>query len=128
MNKLIIIGNLTRDPERRVTTSGEEVADFTVGVNRRNSQNADFFRCTAWGKQAQNCLQYLAKGRKVCVVGPVGVQTWTGQDGSARSSLTVNAQEVEFLTPRDGGTTATGNAPQDQTGYTPVDPGDELPF
>lgn len=138
MNKLIIIGNLTRDPERRITPSGEEVADFTVAVNRRGGKDADYFRVTAWGKTAQNCAQYLDKGRKVCVIGPVSVQTWTGRDGAAHSELTVSAQEVEFLSPRSESSqmTSTPIAPRPlprqermdlNSGYTPVTD-DELPF
>ena len=79
MNKLTIIGNLTRDPQLRTTQTGVNVCDFTVAVNRRQSaqqrQNgqqpeADFFRVTAWRELGENCSKYLAKGRKVAVVGP----------------------------------------------------------
>ena len=94
MNKLTIIGNLTRDPELRSTSSGVSVCDFTVAVNRRqrkdaqNSQpEADFFRVSAWRERGELCAKYLAKGRKVCVVGPVSVRTYTGNDGVMRASL-----------------------------------------
>ena len=110
MNKLHIIGNLTRDPELR-TVNGQEgqvnVCDFTVAVNRRggnNGQNeADYFRVTAWRGLADNCKRYLAKGRKVAVIGPVSCRTYTGNDGATRASLEVKAEEVEFLTPRQDG-------------------------
>ena len=82
MNKLTIIGNLTRDPELRTTASGVNVCSFTVAVNRRNRRDdqngqpeADFFRVTAWRQLADICSKYLAKGRKVCVVGAVSVHT-----------------------------------------------------
>lgn len=71
MNKLAIIGNLTRDVELRTTQSGKSVANFTVAVNRRakpgEKAEADFFRVSVWDKQAETCQKYLAKGRKVCV-------------------------------------------------------------
>ena len=79
MNKLAIIGNLTRDVELRTTQSGKSVANFTVAVNRRakpgEKAEADFFRVSVWDKQAETCQKYLAKGRKVCVIGSVSVST-----------------------------------------------------
>lgn len=119
MNKLTIIGNLTRDPQLRTTQGGVSVCDFTVAVNRRMSsqqrQNgqqaeADFFRVTAWREMGENCSKYLAKGRKVAVVGAVSVQTYTGNDGVTRASLEVTADEVEFLTPRTEGAAPAGTA------------------
>ena len=106
MNKLTIIGNLTRDPELRTTSSGINVCTFTVAVNRRRSGNsnqpeADFFRVSAWRQLGENCQRYLAKGRKVAVVGAVSVQTYTGNDGTTRASLEVNADDVEFLSSRN---------------------------
>ena len=111
MNKLTIIGNLTRDPELRTTSAGVSVCDFTVAVNRRNRSRdaqanqpeADFFRVSAWRERGELCAKYLAKGRKVCVVGPVSVRTYQANDGSTRASLEVTADDVEFLTPRGEG-------------------------
>lgn len=101
MNKLTIIGNLTRDPELRTTQSGVNVCTFTVAVNRRKTQQsgqpeADFFRVTAWRELGENCAKWLIKGRKVCVIGPVSVSTYTGQDGKTYASMEVTAQDVEF--------------------------------
>lgn len=106
MNKLMIIGNVTKDPEMRTTQSGIQVCSFTVAVNRRqNGQNghpeADFFRVTAWRQLGEICHKYLAKGRKVAVVGQVSVSTYTGNDGQTRANLEVTADDVEFLTPKD---------------------------
>ncbi len=108
MNKLFIIGNLTRDPELRSTGAGIPVCSFTVAVNRRKSSNAeagqpeaDFFRVAAWRQLGENCAKYLAKGRKVAVVGQVSVSTYTGNDGQTRANLEVTADDVEFLTPKD---------------------------
>ncbi len=116
MNKLTIIGNLTRDPELRTTSSGINVCTFTVAVNRRRSGNsnqpeADFFRVSAWRQLGENCQRYLAKGRKVAVVGPVSVQTYTGADGTTRASLEVTADDVEFLSSRN-----------EDAGYAPAAP------
>jgi single-strand DNA-binding protein len=101
MNKLTIIGNLTRDPELRTTQSGLQVANFTVAVNRRRQQSgeteADFFVVTAWRELGVNCAKFLRKGRKVCVVGPVCLHTWQDMDGTGHATLGVTAAEVEFL-------------------------------
>ncbi len=119
MNKLTIIGNLTRDPELRTVRDGINVCDFTVAVNRRNNrQNAangqpetDFFRVTAWRQLADLCKNYLSKGRKVCVVGPVTARTYTGNDGTTRVSLEVTAEDVEFLSSRnEAGSPASNSA------------------
>lgn len=105
MNKLTIIGNLTKAPEQRTTQSGISVTTFTLAVNRRRQQegqpDADFFRVTAWRGLAETCGKYLDKGRKVCVVGPVSINTYTGNDGQTRASMEVTAEDVEFLTPRN---------------------------
>lgn len=143
MNKLIIIGNLTRDPETRTVPSGNTVCSFTVAVNRRrSSQNsnqpeADFFRVSAWDKLGDNCQRFLAKGRKVCVMGPVSVSSYEAKDGSgARFSLEVRADEVEFLSSRqDDAAGQPGNAPasprsgsgEKDNGFKEVDD-DDLPF
>ena len=141
MNKLTIIGNLTRDPEPRVTSTGVNVCTFTVAVNRRgrrDDQNAqpeaDFFRVTAWRQLADVCAKFLSKGRKVCVVGPVSVHTYTGNDGATRASLEVTAEDVEFLSSRNDGEAGAYNAPAaapaaepQAAGFTAVET-DELPF
>ena len=105
MNKITIIGNICRPPELRTTSSGISVCTFTVAVNRRRQQQeghpeADFFRVSAWRQLGENCAKYLDKGRKVCVIGPVSLSTYTGQDGQTRASLEVTADDVEFLTPK----------------------------
>lgn len=127
MNKLTIIGNLTRDPETRVTQSGSSVCSFTVAVNRRGQDDkTDFFRVSAWNKTGETCQKYLAKGRKVAVTGPVSVSTYTGQDGKAYANLEVMAQDVEFLTPK-GEQTAPATADHVNNGYQEVTD-DDLPY
>ena len=142
MNKLTIIGNLTRDPETRTLANGTSVCSFTVAVNRRkSSQNnnqpeADFFRVSAWRQLGENCQRYLAKGRKVCVIGSVSVSSYEAKDGSGtRFSLDVNADDVEFLSPRsEGDFSAAGqSAPAEPSkaanasGFPEADD-DDLPF
>jgi single-strand DNA-binding protein len=142
MNKLTIIGNLTRDPELRTTSQGIQVCTFTVAVNRRTGRQnaeggqseADFFRVTAWRQLADICSRYLSKGRKVCVIGPVSVSTYTGNDGTARYSLEVTADDVEFLSSRADAAMAPAPAapaqpsvPQSAGGYVQVDE-EDLPF
>ena len=106
---MTIIGNLTRDPDLRATSQGISVCTFTVAVNKRKirdeADQADFFKVTAWRQLGENCGKFLAKGRKVCVVGPVSVSTYTANDGTTRASLEVTAEDVEFLSPKDNGYT-----------------------
>ena len=126
MNKAILIGNLTRDPEVRTTGSGTTVCTFTIAVNGRKSDEAStFFRVTAWRQLGENCNRYLAKGKKVFVSGPVSVSTYTAKDGTTRASLEVTAEDVEFLSP--AGTGAENAQVDAQAGFVKVD--DEiLPF
>ena len=134
MNKLTIIGNLTRDVELRTTQSGKSVANFTVAVNRHakpgEKAEAAFFRVSVWDKQAETCQKYLAKGRKVCVIGSVSVNTYNANDGSTRATLEVFAQDVEFLdsAKQDAPQTeAHGAAQPPAPQYTPVY-NEDLPF
>ena len=144
MNKLTIIGNLTRDPETRTVGGNYTVCSFTVAVNRRrSSQNqnqpeADFFRVSAWDKLGENCQRYLAKGRKVAVVGPVSVSSYEAKDGGGtRFNLEVRAEDVEFLSSRMDdqestpapATAAKSNtaAPRKDEGFAEVDD-EDLPF
>ena len=135
MNKLTIIGNLTRDPELRTTQSGLNVCTFTVAVNRRRTSaneqpEADYFRVTAWRQLGENCNKFLAKGRKVAVVGPVMVTTYTANDGTTRASMEVTADDVEFLSPRPEAAqqdTSSPVQPVQQASFQQVDD-DDLPF
>lgn len=136
MNKLIITGNLTRDPELRTTQNGKNVCTFTVAVNRRKGDEADYFRVTAWDQLGDNCQRYLAKGRKVAVVGSVSVNSYTTQNGEHRASLDVSASEVEFLSSKNEGQQNGEYAPQTvresaptnvPVGYEEVTD-DDLPF
>ena len=124
MNKLTIIGNVTKDPELRSTPSGKSVCTFTVAVHRRKKvdgqqSDTDFFRVTTWDGTAENCAKYATKGKKICVVVSVSVYAYTNSKGEAGASLEVNASEIEFLSPRGG--------VDQQTGYMKVDD-TEVPY
>lgn len=132
MNKLTIIGNLTRDPELRTTATGLSVCSFTVAVNRKKAagQNpeTDYFSVSAWRERGEICAKYLSKGKKVCVIGPVSVRTYQTQNGETRAVMEVTADEVEFLTPRGEQQAAQPEPVKDQqTGFEQVTT-DELPF
>lgn len=105
MQMITIIGNLTRAPETR-QVGDKSVCNFTVAVNRKKkpdgTQEADFFRVSAWGKTGEPCQKYLDKGKKVCVVGTVSAHAYAGQDGTPQASLEVFAQNVEFLSGNGG--------------------------
>jgi len=141
MNKITLIGNLTRDPEMRTTNSGVSVCTFTIAVNRRfagqnGERQTDYFRINAWRALADNCQKFLAKGRKVAVIGELQARTYQGKDGTTQMSLDVSADEVEFLSPKgqqEGQEygRAPASAPRSSapslSGFTEIDE-DELPF
>ena len=131
MNSLTIIGNVTRDPELRSTTSGKNVCSFTVAVNRRKKiegqPDADFFRVSAWEQLADVCQKFITKGKKVCVIGSVGVHTYTNQKGETVANMDVLAREVEFLSPRQEEAPAQPVQRDEQTKMEVVQT-DDLPF
>lgn len=130
MNKIIIIGNLTKDPETRVIQSGKSVCSFDVAVNdRRGGQdNTTYFRVSAWEKIGEICQRYLSRGKKVMVSGSVNARAYTKSDGSVAASLEINANDIEFLSPagQEGQPAPKAPAPQ-APAYTPVET-EELPF
>ena len=102
MNKITLIGNLTNEPEKRATPNGTSVTSFTIAVNRRGQdKQTDFFRINAWRGLADTCAKFLAKGRKVAVVGELQARIYEAKDGKAKVSLDVQADEVEFLSPAE---------------------------
>lgn len=129
MNKFIIIGNLTRDPEM-ADRNDLACCTFTVAVNRRvragAHPEADYVRVTTWSGLAETCYNNLRKGRKVAVTGTVKAYAWIDQNGEARGRLEVNAQEVEFCDSRKA--QAEDDAPPASgDGFQEVDD-DEPPF
>ena len=106
MNKVFMIGNLTKDPDLRSTGNGVSVCSFRIAVNRRFPNQAgervsDFFDVVAWRQLADVCGKYLAKGRKVAVVGELQTRTYDAKDGTKRYVTEIIADDVEFLTPRN---------------------------
>lgn len=103
-NKIIIIGNLGRDPELRYTPQGDAVCDFSVAVNDRKRDKAGewqdittWFKVTFWRKQAENASKFLTKGRQVYVEGRLQVEEWTDRDGKNRQTLAIQGTELQFL-------------------------------
>ena len=101
MNKVILIGNLTKDPEMGETANGIAFCKMTVAVNRRMDKGCDFLNCTAWRTTAENCGKYLSKGKKICVVGSIQINSYETSDGSKRYLTEIQADEVEFLSQRE---------------------------
>ena len=118
MNRVFLIGNLTRDPETRTTQSGTTVCSFTIAVNRRmkqdGQQETDFFNIVAWRQLGELCQKYLSKGRKCAVTGRIQTRSYEAKDGSKRTAWDIVAEEVEFLSPVGQSTGHQGNA----GGYT----------
>ena len=143
MNKAILIGNLTRDPEARTTASGVAVTTFTIAVNRRftNQQGvreADVIPIVTWRQTAELCARYLSKGRKVAVEGSIQTRSYDAQDGTKRYVTEIVADNVEFLSPNQQGEQRPRSAdvplppepnftPASNGGFTEVED-DELPF
>ena len=134
MNKIILIGNLTRDPESSSTQGGVNFTRFNIAVNRpftnaNGERVADYFDVICWRQLAERCAKYLFKGSKVGINGSVQRRQYEDRDGIKRTSFDVVADEVEFLTPKPTGSRS-GDAPPDGSvaELTPVDRPDDLPF
>ena len=108
MNRVILIGNLTRDPELSETPNGIAVCRFAIAVSRDfanadGTRETDFFNITVWRGRAENCGKYLKKGNKVAVVGSLQNRSYEDKDGVKRYVTDIVASEVEFLTPKGAG-------------------------
>lgn len=143
MNKVILVGNLTRDPELITTNNGISLCRFSLAVQRRfagenGEREADFINIVVWRGQADNCYKYLKKGSKAGVVGSIQTRSYDGTDGTKKYSTEVVAEEVEFLSSK--GATNTDDFAQEapagskSTGksdvvnkFEPIDD-DNLPF
>ncbi len=108
-NKIIVVGNLGRDPEMRYTPQGTAVCSFTMATNERRKDKSGeqqdvttWFKVTVWGKQAETVSKYLTKGRRVYVEGRLHVEEWTDRDGKQRHTLEVNATDVHFIDSAQG--------------------------
>ena len=128
MNKVILIGNLTKDPELTETPSGVAVCRFSIAVTRDftnadGNRETDFFNITVWRTRAENCGRYLKKGNKVGIVGTLQNRTYEDKDGIKRYVTDIIANEVEFLTPKSAEEKDDAPAPN----LTAIDDSD-LPF
>ncbi|WP_068672303.1 single-stranded DNA-binding protein [Oceanobacillus sp. Castelsardo] len=155
MNRTILVGRLTRDPDLRYTPTGNAVANFTVAVNRpfknqEGQQEADFVNCVTWRKQAENLANYQKKGNLIGVDGRVQTRTYEGQDGKTVYVTEILAESIQFLESKNNGNTGQNNQPgtntqpnqqnnQNQSNFNNEDPfanngqpidisDDELPF
>ena len=132
INKVILIGNLMKDPELSETSSGVKFCKFGIAVNRpfANSdgeREVDFFNITTWRGQAETCAKYLIKGKKVCIVGSLQNREYTDNNNVKRTATDVIASEIEFLSARS----EDGERPAKKAGERPQleeYDDEELPF
>lgn len=134
MNKVMLIGNLVKDPELTTTNNGVSLCKFTLAVQRRFAGNdgerdADFLPIIVWRGQADNCYKYLKKGSKAAICGSIQTRSYDGQDGTRRYVTEIIAEEVEFLATKNGG--EEDEKPADKkdvvSKFEPIDD-DNLPF
>lgn len=139
MNKVIIMGRLTKDPEVRYTQSGEPmaIARYTLAVNKRfkkqGEADADFIPCVAFGKQGEFAEKYLAKGRQIAVVGRLQVRNWEDNEGKKRTTTEVVVEEHYFAESKNDKSDKPQSKKQDSDteGFYPVDDSvedEDLPF
>lgn len=126
INQVILMGNLTRDPELRTTPSGQSVCSFSLAINRswqdqsgQAQEAVDYFDITAWGKLGELVNQYLSKGRKCLVMGRLSQRSWE-QDGQKRSKVEVVASDVTFLDGGGGGNAGASRGPAPRPTSEPV--------
>ncbi|HJD05676.1 MAG TPA: single-stranded DNA-binding protein [Candidatus Onthoplasma faecipullorum] len=135
MNKVYLIGNLTRDPELSTTTSGVSVCRLSIAVSRRfanadGGRDTDFFNVSAWRATAENCAKYLKKGSKIAVVGSIQTRNYEKSDGTKGFAVDIVADEVEFLSTRNDGSTESGVTTSSGAPVSDLQPVDDdsLPF
>jgi single-strand DNA-binding protein len=141
INSVVLVGNLTKDPELRHTPSGMAVCSLRLAVNTRRKDQAtgewgekpNFFDITVWGQQGENCAQYLAKGRPVAIDGRLDWREWETQEGAKREAVEIVADSVQFLGAR-GDTEGSpqyvpaGAAQAADADFTPSAADDDIPF
>jgi single-strand DNA-binding protein len=136
INRVILTGNLTRDPELRSLPSGTSVCSLRLAVNTRRKDGAtgewmdkpNYFDVTVWGRQGENAAQYLSKGRPIALDGRLEWREWQDQQGNKRQSVEIIADNVQFLSGPDGPGSGGGNGNGfSQRSDVPVDTGDFQP-
>ena len=122
INRVLVTGNLTKDPELRSTPSGTSICKLRIAVNSRRKDASgqwvdkpNYFNVTVWGAQGENCAQYLSKGRPVAVQGRLDWREWESQDGSKRQAVEIIAESVQFLGSRSDNQGGGGNGFQPQS-------------
>lgn len=127
MNKITLIGNLVKDPELNTTPNGITVCRLSIAVDRKKTaeRQTDFFNIQAWRGLGDICAKYLSKGKKIAVVGELQARTYEAKDGTTKMSLDVQADEVEFLSPKDEEPKHKPSTQDD--GFTTLE-SDDLPF
>jgi single-strand DNA-binding protein len=135
VNKVILIGNLGRDPELRYTQGGKAVANFTIATNEKwkdsdgqAQERVEWHRIITWGKTAENCSQYLSKGRSVYVEGRLQTREWEDREGQKKRTTEIVAQFVQFLSPKDGAQSSGGGPGRQSSGDSVPPAGDDIPF
>ncbi|MCO1601445.1 MULTISPECIES: single-stranded DNA-binding protein [Desulfosporosinus] len=133
LNRVVLIGRLTKDPELRYTPTGVAVANFTLAIDRnyKNAQgerDTDFINCVVYRQLAELCANYLAKGKLAAVDGRIQVRSYTGQDGQKRWVTEVIAEDVRFLSPKDGGSTESKSSGGNSSFGHEVNLDDDIPF
>jgi single-strand DNA-binding protein len=141
INRVVLVGNLTRDPELRHTPSGTAVCKLRLAVNTRQKDQAtgqwgdkpNYFDVTVWGNQGESCAQFLEKGRPVGVDGRLDWREWEAQDGSKRQAVEIIADSVQFLGGRGDGErqpqyVPAGDVAADQSDFAPAGADDDIPF
>ena len=146
INRVVLTGNLTTDPELRNLPSGMSVCSLRVAVNTRRKDNStgewvdkpNYFDVTVWGAQGENCATYLQKGRPVAIDGRLEWREWEGENGQKRQAVDIIADSVQFLGSREGGEnggrfTPQSDVPADTADFAPAPVGaggsdDDIPF
>ena len=132
INKVILMGRLTRDPEMRHTNSGTPVTTFSIAIDNGYGDNkrTDFVNCLAWNKTAEFVTKYFTKGKMIIVIGRITTRSWETQDGKRAYATEVVAKEVSFGETKSSQQTATQQPMQDDDDdFTPLDEDDDdLPF
>jgi single-strand DNA-binding protein len=136
VNKVILVGNLGRDPELRYTPGGTPVANFTLATNERwtdptgeKKERTEWHRIVVWGKQAEIAGEYLRKGRQVYVEGSIQTREWTDRDGNKRTTTEIRAQRIQLLgRPEDRPAALAAQAAEEVAEPEPALGEDEVPF
>lgn len=132
LNRVVLIGRLTKDSELTYTPTGVAVCKFTLAIDRnfKNSQGereADFLQIVVYRKLAELCAEYLTKGKMAAVDGRIQIRTYTGQDGQKRWVTEIIAENVRFLSPKDGNSSGSSNGSTSSFGHE-VNLDDDIPF